>query len=109
MSVGPSPSPMTLALVFLLILLTVPVAGGRLGRLTDLELRWLWLAWLAIAIQLLIVTLAPGGSEGVHRAAHLVSYALAGACLVRNLGVPFAWLVALGGLFNLVAIAANGG
>jgi hypothetical protein len=100
---------MTLALVFLLILVTVPLAGGRLGRLIELELRWLWLAWVAIAIQLSIVTLAPEGSDALHRAAHLVSYALAGACLVRNRGVPFAWLVGAGGLLNLLAIVANGG
>jgi hypothetical protein len=100
---------MTLALVFLLILLTVPLAGGRLRRLVELELRWLWLAWLAIAIQLVIVTLAPGGSEALHRAAHLASYALAGACILRNLHLPFAWLVGAGGLLNLVAIVANGG
>ena|SRR5215218_8262898 len=100
---------MTLALVFLLVLLTVPLAGGRLGRLAELELRWVWLAWLALAIQLVIVILAPEGNEGLHRAAHLGSYALAGACVARNLHLRFAWLVAVGGLLNVLAIAANGG
>ena len=32
-----------------------------------------------------------------------------GACILRNLHIPFAWMIALGGLMNVVAIAANGG
>lgn len=100
---------MTLALVFLLILFTVPLAGGRLSRLAELELRSMWLAWLALAIQLVIVTLMPEGNDGLHRAAHLASYGLAGACMARNLHLRFAWLVGVGGLLNVLAIAANGG
>jgi hypothetical protein len=100
---------MTLALAFLLLLLTVPIAGGKLGRLERIELRWIWLAALAFGIQVVIVTLVPEGDQGVHRAAHLGSYALVGACILRNLDLRFLWLVALGGLFNLIAIVANGG
>src|SRR5688500_13978281 len=100
---------MTLALAFLLLVLTVPVAGGKLGRLESIELRWIWLAALAFGIQVVIVTLVPDGDPGVHRAAHLASYALVGACILRNLDLRFIWLVALGGLFNLIAIVANGG
>src|SRR5829696_9631653 len=100
---------MTLALAFLLLLLTIPLAGGRLGRLEGLELRSIWLAALAFGIQVVIVTLVPEGDTGLHRVAHLASYALVGACVLRNLHVRFLWVVALGGLLNLIAIVANGG
>src|SRR5918998_2674837 len=101
---------MTLALAFLLLLLTVPVAGGRLGKLDSLQLRWTWLAVLAFAVQVLIVTVVPSGDTGLHRAAHLFTYALVGACVLVNLrALPFLWLVAFGGLLNVIAIVSNDG
>src|SRR5918998_628985 len=101
---------MTLALAFLLLLLTVPVAGGRLGKLDSLQLRWIWLAVLAFAVQVVIVTVVPSGDTDLHRAAHLFTYALVAVCVVANLrSVRFLWVVALGGLLNVIAIVANGG
>ena len=101
---------MTLALAFLLLVLTVPVAGGRLSRLEHLKLRWMWLAVAAVVVQVLILAVVPGGDTGWHRALHLATYALAGACVIANLRqVRFLWVVALGGVLNLIAIAANDG
>ena len=100
---------MTLALLFLVALVSVPLAGGRLSALGDLKLRSIWLAGLAFGVQVLLVTVLPEGNETLHRAAHLVTYALVGACLLRNLDLPFAWLIALGGVLNFAAIGANGG
>jgi hypothetical protein len=100
---------MTLALAFLLLLLTVPLAGGRLSRIEELHIRWIWLAALAFAIQVVLVTLAPEGDETLHRIAHVATYLLAGACILRNLDVRFVWVVALGGALNFIAIVANGG
>jgi hypothetical protein len=100
---------MTLLLAFLLLLVTVPVAGGRLSGLSEIELRGLWLVVVAFAVQVVLVTVVPGGDETLHRVAHLVTYALAGACICMNLDLRFAWVVAAGGLLNFIAIAANGG
>jgi hypothetical protein len=100
---------MTLALAFLLLLLTVPLAGGRLGRLEEVRLHWIWLPAIAFAIQVVLVTVAPEGDVTLHRIAHISTYALAGACILRNLHLRFVWVVALGGLLNLIAIVANGG
>ena len=100
---------MTLALAFLLLLLTVPLAGGRLSRLEEVRLRWIWLPVLAFAIQVVLVTLAPAGDLTLHRIAHVATYGLAGACILRNLDLRFVWVVAVGGLLNFIAIAANGG
>jgi len=100
---------MTLALAFIVLVLTVPLAGGRLSRLEEVRFRSVWLAALAFALQVLLVTVIPEGDTTVHRVAHLATYVLAGICVVRNLHIPFAWLVGLGGFLNFLAIAANGG
>jgi uncharacterized protein DUF5317 len=100
---------MTLALAFLLLIVTVPLAGGRLSRLEEVHIRGLPLVLVAFALQVVLVTVVPEGSETFHRVAHLFSYGLAGACIVRNLDLRLLWVVAVGGLLNFVAIAANGG
>jgi hypothetical protein len=100
---------MTLALAFLLLLLSVPAAGGRLGALSEIELRSVWLVVVAFGVQVLIVTVVPSGDTTAHRVVHLLTYGLAAAFVLRNLELRFVWVVALGGLLNFVAIAANGG
>jgi hypothetical protein len=100
---------MTLALAFLLLLLTVPLFGGKLSRVGEVRIRWVGLALAAFAIQVVLVTVVPDGDSTLHRILHLGTYALAAACLIRNLDLRFVWLVGVGGLLNLIAIAANGG
>lgn len=100
---------MTLALAFVVLLVTVPLAGGKLRRLENLRLRWLWLAVGAFAVQLAIVVVAPEGDTVLQRTAHLATYALVGACVVANLDLRYVWVIGVGGLLNFVAIAANGG
>jgi hypothetical protein len=100
---------MTLALAFVLLLVTVPLFGGRLSRLEGVRLRWLWLAFVAFGVQVMLVTVVPHGDTDLHRFLHVATYALVGACVLRNLDLRFLWLAAFGGLLNLVAIAANGG
>jgi hypothetical protein len=100
---------MTLALAFLLLLVTVPVAGGRLGRLESVEIRGLWLVVVAFGVQVLLVTVVPEGDETLHRIAHVLTYFLAAACILRNLHLRLMWVVAVGGLLNFIAIAANAG
>jgi hypothetical protein len=102
-------APVTLALALLLLLLTVPLAGGKLSRLESVRIRWIGLAAGAFAVQVVIVVVVPEGDTTLHRIVHLATYAAAGACLLRNLDLRFLWVVGLGGLFNLIAIAANGG
>jgi hypothetical protein len=93
-----------------LLLLTVPLGGGRLTHLRDPCLRRTWLLYAALVVQLCITVIA---TETVPvttgRALHLVSYGLAFAWVAANRRVPGLGLVALGGALNLAAIAANGG
>ena len=100
---------MLLIFVVLLAVLTVPVFGGQLTKLADVRFRAVWLVAAAVAIQVAIVTVFPEGTPWVHRAAHLASYILAGCFLAANRRVPGLWLVAVGGVLNLLAISANGG
>ena len=100
---------MLMLVVTLLGIGTVPLAGGRLAALAQVRLRHAWMVPAALAVQVYITTIAPDGSRGVHVAAHLGSYLLAGAFVVVNRDLPFIWLVALGGALNLLAISANGG
>jgi Family of unknown function (DUF5317) len=100
---------MILIVLAALCVLTVPLTGGRLGRFADLRLRRLWLAPLALGLQVLIVTIAPGGSETAHAAVHIGTYALIGVFLWSNRTIAGAPIIALGALANAVAIVVNGG
>ena len=99
---------MLLVVTAVLLLATVPLAGGRLSRLADIRPRAIWAVLLAAAIQVAI-TQMPGGSRGVHVALHVFSYVLDAYFVFANrrlTGVP---VVALGAALNVAAIAANGG
>lgn len=100
---------MLIGLAFVLCVATVPLAGGQLGALADVRLRAGWLLIAALAIQIVIVSVVPGWSEGGHNAAHLASYGLLAAFLLANWRLPYVWLIAVGGALNFVAIAANRG
>jgi hypothetical protein len=100
---------MLLGVVFLLILATVPLARGRLSALGDLQLRMPGLAVAGILAQVVIVSVVPRGLGWASDVIHLGSYALLGACAWLNRRIPGVPLVAVGGLLNVIVIAANGG
>jgi hypothetical protein len=100
---------MFLGVVFLLCLASVPLARGRLSALGELRLRMPGLAVAGILTQVLIISIAPEGLGGIQAGVHLLSYALLGACAWMNRRIPGVGFVALGGLLNVIAIAANGG
>jgi Family of unknown function (DUF5317) len=95
---------------FVLAVLSVPLAGGRLSALGRVEIRGTSFVVGALAVQILIIEIVPASlPESVAEALHLASYALAATFIARNLRIPGVWMVALGGLLNVVVIAANGG
>ena len=59
-------------------LISVPLSGGHLSQLADLHLRCPWAAPLALALQVLIIDVAPTGSTSLHAAAHIATYGLGG-------------------------------
>lgn len=100
---------MLLVIAAIALVLSVPLAGGRLGRLADIRVRAIWAVLAAAAIQVGITDVVPGGSHLLHAALHMSSYALDADFLFANrrlAGVP---LVALGAGLNVLAISTNGG
>jgi MFS family permease len=88
---------------------TVPLLGGRLGHLSSIRFQRVPAIVAALGIQILILRVFPEGSPDLHAIAHLASYALIFVFVGANLRVPGLPLIALGGMLNLLAIAANSG
>lgn len=103
------PERMLLVALVLLAALTVPIFGGRLGRLADIQLRHAWLLGAALALQILVISVVPSLPELFGQLVHIVTYALAAVFLVANRRLVGFWVVALGTAFNAIAIAANNG
>jgi hypothetical protein len=100
---------MIIALVYLAVLASVPLARGRITALADLQLRLPGLALAAIVIQVVVISLLPGGVHAIHTTLHIGSYFLLGAFAFANRRIAGVPIIALGGLLNFIAIAANGG
>jgi hypothetical protein len=100
---------MILIVCALLAVATVPLTGGKLSAMANLRISRLWMVWVAIGLQTMLVS-APW--ETPHRLAqwlHLASYAIAGGFAWVNRRVAGVPLIAFGGALNAVAIFANGG
>jgi Family of unknown function (DUF5317) len=100
---------MLLVLTAVALVLSVPLAGGRLSRLADIRIRAAWAVLLAVAIQVGISDVAPGGSHWVHVALNIVSHVLDGYFLFANRRIAGVPIVALGAGLNILAISTNGG
>jgi Family of unknown function (DUF5317) len=100
---------MLLLVALLLCVVTVPLAGGRLVALTELRFRWRGLAVGALLTQIVIISILPGGHEGLHQAVHLATYGLLGWFVWLNRRIPGLLVIGLGGALNAIAIAANDG
>lgn len=84
--------------------------GGRLERLAEVRFRLAPLAFVALAIQIVLFSpLANGLSPTLARAVYVASTALVGIVILANVRLTGVPLVALGAALNLAAILANGG
>jgi hypothetical protein len=92
----------------LLVLMHALLPGSDLRRLGRLRLRHTWLVWLALADQIVVISILPD-LGAVSEGAHLASYGLAALFVVLNNRSAGTLIVGLGGGCNLVAITANGG
>ena len=100
---------MLLGLVLLAIVSAVPLLGGRLTALAEVRFRGTWIIGVAIAAQIVIISVVPGGGDGLHKATHVATYLLAGVFVWVNRAIPGLLLAAAGGGANFLAIFANGG
>lgn len=104
---------MFMPFAFLLLLITVPLAGGRLSRLSDLRLQGVRLIVLALGLQVLMASVLPvvlpDAPHALLIGLHAASYAVIAWTLWLNRAVPGLLLIALGGGTNAAVIALNGG
>jgi hypothetical protein len=100
---------MLIGAALLLCILSVPLTGGRLSGVAELDFRRGWLAVAALVVQVLIISILPHGIAGLSKEIHLASYLLLGAFLVANRHIPGLLVIAAGGALNFAAIATNGG
>jgi predicted MFS family arabinose efflux permease len=100
---------MLILLVMLVVLVTIPLTGGRLRQLAHLRLQGVWLLPSALALQVLVISVVPTWPRPMLALAHLLTYVAAGGFLWLNRRVPGIPLAALGGGLNLIAISLNGG
>ena len=104
---------MFMPFAFLLLLVTVPLAGGRLSRLASLHVQGGSLIVLALGLQVLMANVLPGlvpqAPHALLIGLHVTSYAVIAWTLWLNRAVPGLLLIALGGGTNAAVIALNGG
>jgi hypothetical protein len=100
---------MFVAFMAVVILATVPLAGGHVGRLARIRIRGWWLVAVALLVQVGITGILQGWPHGVLVGLHLGSYALIGVVIWWNRRLPGLLLIALGGFLNGFVIALNGG
>lgn len=82
----------------------------RIKRIAQLQLRHIWLVWLAFTVQLVLFQwVAPHLTEQIVKGTHLFTYAVLVVFIALNRHLPGGWIIALGTGCNLTAIAANGG
>jgi hypothetical protein len=98
-----------LVLVVILSVLTVRPAGGSLTALGRAQVRYAPAIFGALAIQIAIISVVPGGSPALHRVLYIGSYALAAVFVVANRRLAGMGVLALGATLNLIAILANNG
>jgi hypothetical protein len=101
---------MILLLALAVALLVAFLRGGSLRNLADFNLKWGWLAGLALAIQIVAVYWATGDRYlYLQRGALVVSSLLLLPVVWRNRRSPGLSLIGLGLALNLAVIGANGG
>lgn len=92
-----------------LVVISVPLFGGRLSRLALIPLRHSWLVLSALALQTVVISVMPDMPHAVASGIHVLSYVMAAMFFVLNRRLPGLWVVAIGGGMNMAAIFANGG
>jgi hypothetical protein len=95
--------------VVILSVVTVRPAGGSLSALGRVRLRYAPAIFGSLALQIVIISVVPGGSPWLHRVLHIASYALAAVFVVANRRLAGMRMLALGATLNLIAILANDG
>ena len=84
--------------------------GGRLSALASIQFRWAPLILLGFLAQVVLFTDAVAARVGdLGPAIYVITTAMVGAAVLRNVRLPGMPLIVLGAVSNLATILANGG
>lgn len=103
---------MILVAAIIVSLLIGVLRGGKLSRLSRIELRSAWLIPLAFLMQVFVVFIPGGKTTGLSDPAALLvltSYMVLMVAVLINRRLPGMALIGMGLLLNFAVIAANGG
>jgi hypothetical protein len=100
---------MLIPVVVVLVLIAVPLCGGKFSSLGQLRVRGAWLVAVAFGTQFLILMVVDLESDALVQGVHLATYAMIGVCIVVNRHLPWMWLVGIGWAANTLVITVNGG
>lgn len=100
---------MFVAFVTVLILLSVPLTGGKLGALAKVRIKAKWFVAAALLVQVAITSVFESWPHALLVVLHIGSYGLIAVALWQNRRLPGLALIAGGGLLNGLVIALNGG
>lgn len=92
-----------------LALLSVPLLGGKVTRLSEVRIAHIWAVMTSLAIQIMVITVMPDGNPAALSIAHVVSYVFAGYFLWVNRRVPGLVILGIGWAMNAIVISVNGG
>ncbi len=82
--------------------------GGSFKYLSNIQIRWAWLALAALTIQVVLIRLLPGWSAGARFLFPLTHLAILTVAWV-NRSLRGMWLLAIGVALNLLVMVVNGG
>ncbi len=98
-----------MAFAVVLLLASVPLSGGRLALLGELQVHRRGLIVLSLALQVVMTSLFPDAPRAVLVGLHLTSYVIIAFALWANRRLPGLLVIAAGGGTNAAVIALNGG
>jgi hypothetical protein len=97
---------MIFVVAFVLVLLSVVLARGDLRKLGALRFRWIGLLLVALAVQILVISILHL-PHALDVTAHIASYVVISGFLLANWRIPGMPILALGAMLNFLAISAN--
>jgi len=103
------PVEMLMGALLLLCFASVPLFGGRLGRLAELRFRRPQIVLAALLFQIVVIEIIPDGNRTLVAGTHVFTYALLMVFMSWNIHLPGVLVVWAGGLLNAMAITLNGG
>ena len=98
-----------MAFMYVVVIASVPLFGGRLSRLAQIRLRFTFVLVTALVAQILITEVITGASRPLLIGLHLASYAEIACVVWVNRAIPGIVLIGVGALSNGVTIALNDG